>query len=622
MTTPSLGRILRQMSELQSFVLDYLEEQGGIAEPAGSAIFDVLLPEATADALGSASLQTWAFADPGVPDDEVLWLTLNTPVIERMIEAARANPTATQYLIGDVRLNKQGLADLAREAWLLPNARIIEPHGSMTVRVLNSYLLFNFKVALLSDDKQEQMVSVLLDAQGGYALSSAETEQILLAAQPKTPDTIQPTMREGIVRWHVGKNENPLPVRDINTLNVLLERAQIAVIDLLAEPIKRLQKRSARFLALDEARLNAYYDEVEQDLRLRAARAVGERVANLNEKLALTASERQNKLEDAVTRYQVRADLALINVMLIQQPKLALPLQLQNRKTQRGIVAVYDPLLHRIEPLLCEVCQRTGRRLQLCQNGHLAHTDCLAPQCIDCQRVYCRLCADEIGQCAVCHEPLCHTSAIKCNECDRVTCRAHRNMCHADQGAPVDLSQAQPEPEVSEPTEPRPPETKPKPRPQAKPHPRRSAEKPLAWPRGVPRPQRIEVVISDDRITAFLLASREREIASRRWLLSAERAIERSCICEKGGECAANGYVLRPAMGRGLLEQMRAEIDAFRKEYRIPRNRVKYNEDEGPYNPPTPMRRFELPESWLDPDLLAQAREAFDYFARFDEWPT
>ncbi|HFC11482.1 MAG TPA: hypothetical protein ENJ56_01465 [Anaerolineae bacterium] len=609
------------MSELQTFVLNYLEESGGIAEAAGAATFDVLLPEETAQALGVDSLQTWSFAETSeatADDGEVQHLLFNSPVVERMIEAARANPTVTRYVIDHVRLNKQGVADLARQAWLLPNARITERRKTTALQILNSYLLFNFKSALISDDKQEQLVSVLVDVQGGYVLNTAEAAQILATAHPLAHERELPAFPNGRVRWQIGTKPPPPSAFELEALEVLLDKAKQAVADILAEPIKRLQKRSKRFLTLDEARLNAYYDEIEQDLRQRSARATGERKANLLEKLALTAAERQHKLADAAARYQVHINLTLINSLLIQQPKLALPLHLHNRHTQRDVVAVYDPLLHRVEPLLCAVCGKTGQRLQLCHNGHLAHADCLAPACTDCKRVYCQLCSDQLGSCAVCDEPLCKISALTCPQCGRKTCQAHRNLCHANNGAPADLTAVPPPVEpVTTPkvTAKPPPRPKPRPRPKSpsRKKPRRSAEPRLVWPKGVPKPQRIEVVVDPHRITAFLLASRERTIASRVWELSADTAINRSCECEKGDQCEANGYILRPAYGvEGLLRQMKAEIEAFRKEYRISSKKITFNQQTSPYLPPTPLRRFQLMGKWIDEEFLAVVREAFD----------
>lgn len=606
------------MSEIQTFVLNYLEAVGGIAERAGVHTYEVLLPEPTAELLGIDSLQTWAFDET---DDDAERITFTSPIVERMIEAVSAKPTAGHYAIDSVRLNKTGLAELARAAWLIPNARLIEPRSSNVARLLNSYLLFNFKVALISDDKQEQIVSVLMDAQGGYALNSADADQILHAARPATKADVS-GLHEGRVRWQ----SNPLPVRDLKTLQTLLDRAQVAVTLQLAPAIKRLEKRSARFLTLDEARLNDYYDEIEHDLRTRAKRATGERKVDLDEKLALTAAERQTKLADAATRYAVRADLTLINVMLIQQPKLALAVRLQNRQTERDVVAVYDPLLHRLEPLLCEVCDLPGQRLQLCQNGHLAHENCLAPQCIDCKRVFCQRCADNVGQCSVCHEPLCKSSAIKCPNCGRVTCQAHRTLCHANNGEPANLTQPVPEPPaVVEPPKPTPKPKPPKPsraKPPAPAKPKIERAKPLAnWPKGVPKPQQIEVIIDDDQISAILLASRGREVARRVWYLSAERAIDRECECEKE-KCEAHGYTLRPYSTERIIDQMHAEIEAFRKEYGISSKKVNYNIWHSQYVPPSPLRHFELHGLWTDDSLLAAARAGFDYFIKHNRWPS
>ena len=153
-------------------------------------------------------------------------------------------------------------------------------------------------------------------------------------------------------------------------------------------------------------------------------------------------AERRLKLADAEDRYRLRTELELVTTQVIVQPKLTLDVQIVDRGTfvQRRIV--WDPLLHCIEPLRCDVCGLPGMRLHLCNGGHLAHSDCLLEQqCVDCKRVYCRLCQEQMSTCVVCGRPTCLSSLNTCSECGRGTCREHRWLCHADDGMPIKVSE-------------------------------------------------------------------------------------------------------------------------------------------------------------------------------------
>ena len=144
------------MSDLKQFVLDFCRVSGWIVEPPAYGAFEVLLPDAVARQLGLAAFQRIAF-DDGAPEDAT-HLTYAHPLVEQMAESARATPACTRFFINDVRLDKPGLADLARESLTFPNAHLYEVPRAPEGRALFHYLQVNFKAALITDEKREQMV--------------------------------------------------------------------------------------------------------------------------------------------------------------------------------------------------------------------------------------------------------------------------------------------------------------------------------------------------------------------------------------------------------------------------------------------------------------------------------
>ncbi len=176
-------------------------------------------------------------------------------------------------------------------------------------------------------------------------------------------------------------------------------------------------------MELDLARLHMFYNDTETDLRRRLARTEDDgRQQSLREKLAFAEADREHKLADAQAKYRLRLVLNLINVALISQPKLALTVCIENRYASIQRDCIWDPLLHQVEPMLCDVCQSLGYHMHLCINGHLV--------CSACKRESCILCKDGFGACAVCSRPLCVHSQIRCRVCGQVTCREHEGQCH------------------------------------------------------------------------------------------------------------------------------------------------------------------------------------------------
>ncbi len=601
------------MSELEQFVLSYLQEAGALVEPPAFQVYEVLLPDAAARRWQQPTYLQLAFTETEQAD--ATHLGYNHPLVEQLVQEAHQHPASTRLIIDNLRLDKTGLDELAANSWGLVNARVQPQPRATTARTRSTYIRFNFKAALLSDEKQERLVSVLMDAHTGNRIANVEAIETRAAAP--TPDTILDTLPPAPMRWQPdGSPPLKLPL-DNTSLLALLARAQEAVRDELGDDLINLQKRVARFRELDEARLNDYYGNLRKDLHQRLKNALPDRQASLQDKLDAVKTEHSHKLADLAERYQLQIHLSLLNLMVIQQAKLVLPVQISNRTTQVEAYAVWDPLLYRLEPLLCQVCGLPGeQRMHLCHNGHIAHEACLAPACVDCKRVFCQKCAGEVGECAVCHQPLCRHSQLKCKDCGRVTCQAHRTLCHANEGQPVDLSKPAPSP-APEPEMEAKPKAKSKPAAASKKAPPSPPPKPklvpVKMPKGVPTPKRIEVVISNHIVVAYVLASRDREVALRSWSLEPmEGGIIRHCNCEKGAECKNHGIILRPMEWTPMVTFFNQEIEALAEEYGLTLKVVNYNRSAIFDQESIPIPKLQLFGLWLDKEALQISRVTFD----------
>ncbi|MBK8984933.1 MAG: hypothetical protein IPM39_02450 [Chloroflexi bacterium] len=596
------------MSELETFVLGYLEEVGSLIEPPAFRVYEVLLPEKVAQRWQVDPYVQLAFND--TEREDVTQLGYNHPLVEQMVQEVNGRSASTTLTINDLRLDKTALDDLAADSWVILNARVERQKRSTVARVRSTYIRFNFKAAILTDDKQERVVSVLMDAHTGSRVANAAA--IESQATAAAPDAILHSLPDAPIRWQP-KGGPPLKTPlDEKTLAALLERAQTAVLQEMQTDLDALQKRVTRFRQLDEARLGDYYASLEKDLQTRLKSASADRRAALQDKLTAVQTERAHKLADLDERYQIRINLTLLNLLIIQQAKLSQPTQIANRTTSIGAHAVWDPLRRQLEPLHCHVCGQPGQRVYLCHNGHLAHENCLAPACIDCKRVFCQDCADEVGVCDVCQQPLCQHSRILCPDCGRYTCQSHRGLCHADNGRPLNPA-AKTAPPVKEPALPPPrPQSRAKtPPPKTKPAPK-AAPKPTRPVKGGPKPLLMEVVLHHNAVTAFMLGKREREIAVRTWKLTpGEGGILRNCECEKGEACPASGVVIRPFELQYIEKQIRDELLAFAEEYDLPPQKIAYNRLSSLTREPYRVAKYDLFGLWKNEAALTEARDTF-----------
>ena len=586
------------MSELADFVLDAFRQAGGIVEPPAYAIYEVLLPEDIAHRWDVPTYQRLAFAGEAPPEiadtEDFTLMGYGHPLVDTLVEEIRAEPACTVAYVNDLRLEKRGLLELARQELGLTNARMsAAPHGGQAAALCH-YVRFNFKAALVTDEKRERLVSVVMDAQAGFAVPElTHIEQLVRLEEEPAFGHLLPAP----VRWLPESQPLSQPV-----LEGLLERATRAALDELAAPLETLRRRAVRHLELDRARLTEYYDDIAHDLERRITRTSdADRRASLEDKLVAAQAEREDKLADVEAKYRLRVELDLINLQVIVQPKILLPVQVGNRTAEIERAVVWDPLLHRIEPLACDACGRPMERLTLCSGGHLVHEDCLLEeQCIDCKRVYCHLCADQMGQCVVCNRPVCLHSLNDCDECGRATCREHVGLCHAADGEPARPAPPEPEPKKEElpapeaakdaPTPPSPPPPSAKKREKATKPPSRTIHQPVKkkQPRP-PNPDKIEVYVEPRApvVNAFVLTKGKKQIAVRSWMMTGEGIAVR-CQCEKWYRCPADGKLLIPPDDSSIEELIEAEIEDLRQEYGVSSRRVfRYAEVRGARRPVT-----------------------------------
>lgn len=618
--------------DLSEFVLGYLEEVGSVIMPPAFGVHDILMPEEIAAQLALSEESRVAFSShvEGEPADDALRLSVNHPVVETIARTITRQPANALAYVSGIRIDKRGLAELAQKHFALPNARLDALPKSQEEGKQHHYLFGNFKVTFVSEEKQEELRTVVMDVQAGHAVTDPTLLRRLevIDGEPFYADLpiAQP-------RW--GKAGLEAKAEDVTTLSsdalqALLPRAEQELRRQLTEHVGALTLRMERHLTLDLARINDYYDEMAADLQKRQARTSeegGERQQNFADKIAALEAERAAKLQDANGRYRMRVEMTLINVLLVSQAKVVLPVVISNRTATIRRTVVWDPLLHRLEPLVCDVCGQPGEALHLCTSGHLAHEKCLAPQCIDCKRAFCQLCANQIGECVVCHRPVCKPSLVKCPTCGRGTCSEHQQLCHAAEGQPVTLPEVRlsPAPAQLPPAKlPRAKSTTPAAKPLAgkvsptkvaptQPKLKLSSPPPATSATPIVKGVRIAVEIKEkeDSIVAFVMRSTNRALATRSFELT-PKGILIHCDCEKS-PCPADSYYHRPAPATGIQEQIEGHLRKLQQEYLIPAKKVKYYYQDGIQF--EEVKRLRLPARWRDPIRLIEATQGFDAMA-------
>lgn len=591
-----------QDKSLEELVLGYCRQVGGLVEPPAYNNYEVLLPDDIAARLGIQPHQRFTFDGPHL-HEETVYLHYGHPLVETIVNELHWQSANGQFFINNIRLEKPGLYSVIEKAIVLPNAKMFaDPQASEQVH-LHQIVRFNFKVSLIADEKRELILPIWMDLQKGYSINGSEIEKLALLASENPFDQIPLAAPS----W---TNESPISPQ---TLSGLLERARDSVADALGDTLAHLQKRLARFLELDRGRLNEYYAELLNDAHRRYQKADGDRLSVMEAKIAAITAEREAKLADAEQKYRLQIQLELLNLALITQPKLDLTVEIRKRITSVSRTVTWDPLLHIVEPLACDVCGRAGDSMMLCENGHLAHAECLAPQCIDCKRTYCQKCAHEIRLCAVCQRPVCSHSMVHCPTCQQVTCQQHANQCHAgnSQADPMILEKEKPT-LAKEDGKAEVPQARIEPTPKLKPVQKREKTRrlisPLKLSASKPLAETIEVYAhpASNTIIAYAMA-KKRVIAMRQWTFE-KSGIAIECQCEKGRDCNENRQIYRPR--DDVYLQMKSHVGKFRSEYQVPEYKLRFFQVRG--EQPFEEKNLKVPSAWKDPDVVKKAQENFD----------
>lgn len=394
---------MTQDTSLSELVLGYCRQVGALVEPPAYGVYETLLPDEVAARWGVAPLQRFVFDAADNPAERgAAFLHYGHVLVETIVDELRWQSADGQFFINNARPEKPGLFAAIEKTFSLPNAKIFPIPAAKEQARLHHYARFNFKVSLIADEKRELILPLWMDLQNGYPVKGADIER--LGILDVDNDYVQTPPAPA--SWSDGHPLSP------NILTALLERARQSVAGELGETLSHLQKRLARFLELDRARLTDYYADLLKDAERRLNKSEDDRRSALESKIAAIIAERESKLADVEQKYHLRIQLELVSLAVIALPKLDLTVEIRKRAATIKRTVSWNPLLHLVDPLACDVCNHAGTTLHLCDNGHLAHTDCLAPQCVECSRTFCKKCAHEVTTCAVCAHPICGKSVV------------------------------------------------------------------------------------------------------------------------------------------------------------------------------------------------------------------
>lgn len=364
---------------LKDFVREVIEIKGGIVEEKERGILEVLLPENIGKDLFGKEYERFSF----LPDrKQTKFITYGSPFLDKVVSLTEDVGKTARIFAEDIHLKKRGLASLIEDNFDFPNARKL---GSLIDReVICSYLLINFRVSIISDERKEEIVTAAVNEHTlriGREIINPILE--LLYRKERPPEAVKryPTVK----RYPVEK---------------AYERAKKAAIRNLDQSLKEVEKSSLRRLQRDVTRLWNYYKDLKEELKKRIMKdSYPEKREGLSSKMKAVEVEFERKKQDLIDKYSLKVTLQPINACRVYLPKIVSDYEIQRKTSKKKLEFFWNPLTEEIEPLVCEACLEDTYVMYLCDELHLICPRCYF-RCENCGRKICKKCFPE--KCPTC----------------------------------------------------------------------------------------------------------------------------------------------------------------------------------------------------------------------------
>jgi hypothetical protein len=345
-------------SPLEEFVRDYVEVTGGAWDEVEPQVYDVLLP--ASDSGEGQRIVRITFDPEALPEHPGAQLaSYGTPLIDRLLaDAVARGRYARLYLIG-LNLAPHDLAGHVRRALTLPADFSLQPERARALHFPQA--VFWFQATFISDQKEQEIVPVALDLH--YGRQVRHLEQLLdharLAERPAAP--LPEARRLSLAAAYPLARERVVPT----------------VAALANQRAREINEHTERQIA----RMVRYYADLRSELEEQLQRALARKDDVSKFAGRREALEREERFRVAELRQKsaLRVELRLLNVLVVQQPKLLIRASvLLKGKPVGSLELVWDPLVEAVEAVPCPECGKPTYAFGWRRQGGLVCPACAA----------------------------------------------------------------------------------------------------------------------------------------------------------------------------------------------------------------------------------------------------
>ncbi|MCI0469618.1 MAG: hypothetical protein L0Y62_06085, partial [Nitrospirae bacterium] len=352
-------------ARLIEFVKRSLEAHDAVVCQSADNLLETLIPHGIAELMGVEEEQGFGFGALYQQAQGVEYISYNSEALERFSVLIESHGLFSLLGSADLYIKQKGFEKAMSKRLRFLNAtyRIKEKMDRLA-----SYLMFNFRYIALSEEKQEGIISVIINEHTLSPMPASKETEIAIEGQ------LKPVPFSKDVK---GLLEDAHPLKKVfqQACEVTKTRLRIAISDFE----KSLNVRMNR----DIERLNEYYGKIIQEIekKIEKKRLSGEEREKELSRIEATRGELERKRLDQYKRYGIKIDVALCSALRFFHPVIMMDCEVLRKKGKRDIPLVWNPLIKAMEMPVCERCQKEPEGFFMCDE----HLHLLCPECFgDC----------------------------------------------------------------------------------------------------------------------------------------------------------------------------------------------------------------------------------------------
>lgn len=348
--------LYEETPKLQNFVMSYMQRVGAVADQAGYAALEVLLPEDLVGHFGEDHLLLAFDYEVAEENAGSLFITHGSPFLDKAVESVLQSygRCTVWYRPGPPpelprNFEQKVLAKLEFRRCRPPK---------VTMHTVEEYVFygFNFRCTFRSHEKSEEIVSIVLNGSNGQA----------------QPDFLHQWQKNVPAE----EREYSLPRAQIWPVDRLYQTACREAEQATQAQAERIMAQGAGLKKKELAKIAGYYNELVTELQRKLVGTEDQgKKARLEKQLAATLADRVRREKDAAERYGVEVEIRLDHVEAYHIPCLWVKLELMHKDKILPYTVLYNPLANGIETPVCERCE--GQTLSLVPD----HEGFVCPEC-------------------------------------------------------------------------------------------------------------------------------------------------------------------------------------------------------------------------------------------------